>query len=484
VINLLNLDAERLRRDFYSFVVDAWPLVEFSNVFVDGWHIRAISDYLQSLEAGLIPSNNLMINVPPRHMKSLLVNVFFPAWVWAKGKDKENKKFLCFSYSSDLTIRDSMKCRALIASQWYQERFHVTINNRNDTKDQFENMVGGYRYCFGTGGSIAGQGGDFLLIDDPLEISKANSKAEREHVNFVYDEAISQRGNDPRTVKQVLIMQRLHEDDLCGHLIAKPDVHWETLILPAEYEGPRFQSSIGFEDPRKEQGDLLWPERFGFDEIIKAKSNLSAIGVAGQLQQRPTPLLGAIFKKEWFATRKESMPCVARYFSWDTAASIEDTAAYTCGIVGELAPDYRLFIRNIWRDRIEFPQLQYAIEGQANKFGGRMLRDIIIENKSSGIQAIQSMKQTSKYKDSVMPFNPKGDKIARAYEAAKWCEKGMVILPPPNADNEWMMDFEDELFTFPNSKFKDQVDALSQLCDYLSFYLAEGLTARQRMSRQ
>jgi len=481
VISLAELDGERCRRDFHAFVVDAWPYVEQTTVYVDGWHIRMLCDYLQALAEGKIPSNNLMINIPPRHMKSRLCNVFFPAWIWARD---QGAKFLCFSYSSNLTERDSRDCRKLIDSRWYQERFHVQINPRNDKVDQFENMYGGYRYCFGTGGSIAGQGGDYLIIDDPLEISKANSKAERGHVNDVYDQAISQRGNDPKTVRQILIMQRLHDEDLCGHLIERGDP-WEQLILPAEYEGvKRFTSSIRRADPRKEEGELLWPERFGPEELAKLKLPLSAIGVAGQFQQRPSPLVGAIFKKSWFEQRVFSVECVGRYFSWDTANSIEDTAAYTCGIVGELAPDYRLFIRSVWRDRIEFPQLQYAVESQVKRYGGKMLKDIIIENKVSGVQVIQSMKQISAYADNVVPFNPKGDKIARAYEAAKWCEKGMVVLPPPSEQTQWMADFEDEIFTFPNSKFKDQVDALSQLCDYLSFYLSEGLTARQRRGRQ
>lgn len=476
MITLADLDAERCRRSFYAFVVSAWRYVEPGTPFVDGWHIRALCDYLQALAEGRIPSNSLMINVPPRHMKSLLVNVFFPAWVWA---GVPFAKFLCFSYAEDLTLRDSMKCRGLIGSRWYQERWHLAISPRQDTKDKFENVEGGYRYCFGTGGSIAGQGGDYLLIDDPLEISKANSKAERDHVNYVYDNAIATRGNDPRTVRKILIMQRLHDEDLCGHILARGDA-WESLILPAEYEGRRFTSSIGFEDPRQDAGALLWPERFGAAELATMKQTLSEIGIAGQLQQRPAPLLGAIFKRDWFKARVPSMPCVGRFFSWDTAASIEDTAAYTCGIVGELTPDYRLFIRNVWRDRIEFPQLQYAIEAQAHRFGAKMLKDIIIENKSSGIQAIQSLRQTSKLAEHIVPFTPKGDKIARAYEAAKWCEKGMIILPEPGDQVAWLNDFEDELFTFPNSPFKDQVDALSQLCDYLSFYLAEGLEARNR----
>jgi predicted phage terminase large subunit-like protein len=342
--------------------------------------------------------------------------------------------------------------------------------------------MGGYRSCFGTGGSIAGQGGDYLIIDDPLEISKANSKAERDHVNYVYDNAIAGRGNDPKTVKKILIMQRLHDEDLCGHIIERGDP-WELLILPAEWEGvERFHSSIGLTDPRTEKDELLWPEHIGRKEIDILKLPLSEIGVAGQFQQRPTPLVGAIFKREWFAVRKQSMPCVGRYFSWDTAASIEDTAAYTCGIVGELTPDYKLYIRDVWRKKIEFPQLQYAIEEQAKKYGGvksAVMKDIIIENKSSGIQVIQSMKQVSQvFAPYVMPYTPKGDKVARAYEAAKWCEKGCVIFPPPNDDTPWLMDWETEVFNFPNSAFKDQVDAFSQLCDYLSYYLAEGLMAR------
>lgn len=479
MITVVQLDAERLRRSFYSFVVDAWPYVEFTNPYSEGWHIKAICDYLQALYEGRIPSNNLIVNVPPRHGKSLLLNVFFPAWVWTR---EAGAKFLCFSYSSDLTVRDSMKCRALIASEWYQNRFHIDISVRNDKKEQFENLSGGYRYCFGTGGSITGQGGDWILIDDPLEIGKANSKAERERINYIYDETISQRGNDPKTVKQVIIMQRLHDLDLCGHLFEKKELRWEKLILPAEYEAvERFHSSIGFKDPRTEKGELLWPSRFGPEELAKSKANLSEMGAAGQLQQRPTPLVGAIFKREWFTVRKTSMPCVGRYFSWDTAASIEDTAAYTCGIVGELTPDYKLYIRDVWRKKIEFPQLQYAIEEQAKKYGGMKslyTRDIIIENKSSGIQVIQSMKQISVFAEKVMPYTPKGDKIARAYEAAKWAEKGCVILPLPSEDSQWMIEFETELFNFPNSAFKDQVDALSQLCDYLSYYLAEGLAAR------
>jgi predicted phage terminase large subunit-like protein len=471
---IAEVSAERCRRSFKYFVASAWHLVCPEEIFVDGWHIDAICQYLQGLACGRIPSNNLLINIPPRHMKSLLCNVFYPAWVWTIIP---SAKFLMFSYSEDLTVRDSMKCRQLIGSNWYQERFGVRINPRNDTKAQFDNMDGGYRYCFGLGGSISGQGGDFLIIDDPLEISKSNSKPVREAVNFTFDSAISTRGNDPKTVKKVIIMQRLHQDDLVGHILEKDEV-WEQLILPAEYEGERFQSSIGFKDPRGVEGQLLWPQRFGDDEIAKMKSNLSSAMAAGQLQQRPAPLLGNVFKREWFEERL-ALPTgtIAVYQSWDTAASIEDTSAFSAGLVGYLMPDYRLFIGGLSRDRVEFPQLHYMIEKLA-KPNQNQLKGIIIENKSSGIQAIQSLKQTSWVGEYVIPFNPKGEKIARAYEAARWCEKGMILLPKPDPRYPWLADFEDELFNYPNTKYKDQIDAFAQMTDYLSNYLQEGLDAR------
>ncbi len=472
--SLIEISAEKCRRSLYAFVRESWHIVESDTEFVDGWHIRAVCMYLQALYEGRIPSNNLIINIPPRHMKSLLVNVFFPAWVWTKSP---SKKFLFFSYSETLTVRDSMKCRTLIGSQWYRERFAVRIDPRNDTKAMFDNTDGGYRYCFGMGGSIAGQGGDFLGIDDPLEISKANSKPARDSVNYTYDNAIFTRKNDPKTTCQVIIMQRLQVDDLIGHVLEKKAEEWEELILPAEYEGARFHSSIGFTDPRKNKGELLWPERFGEAEIAKMKASLSEAGTAGQLQQRPAPLLGNVFKREWFAERMRTPKPIAVYISFDTAASIENTAAYSCGIVGLLMEDYRLFIGGLKRDRVEFPQLSYLVEELAKQWEDK-LHGIIIEYKSSGIQAVQSLRQTSWVKDLITPFNPKGDKIARAYEAAKFCEKGCVILPPPSPEFPWMFDFEEEFFQFPNVKYKDQVDSFSQLVDFLSNYLQQGLEAR------
>ncbi len=469
------LEASICKDDLYTFMRMAWKEVEPETIYADNWHIRVICDHLQALFDGMIDSRNLMMNVPSGHMKSLLTNVFFPAWDWAR---KPGLKFLCYSYSADLTIRDSMKCRNLIGSQWYQERFKVTIDDKHDTKDAFNNTVGGYRYCYGMTSSMGGWRGDFLVIDDPLEMSKSDSKAERDKVNNAYDSAISSRAADPETVKKIIIMQRLNEDDLCGHVLEK-EQKWEQLILPAEYDGIRNTSSIGFVDPRTETGELLWKNRFKADYIKSLKSDLGTRGAAGQLQQRPAPLSGNTFKKEWFTDRWESPRLSGIYISADTASSLSADAAQSSIMVGGVTEDYRLIPISSWSDKVEFPQLCSKVIEIAEGIGEKMLFDIVIESKANGIAAMQTLRQTAPewIARRIVAFNPPAslDKVERAGVASKWCENGCVGLPPQDGN---LFAFEQELFTFPNSKYKDAVDSFVQLILWLENLLSDGLHTR------
>lgn len=184
---------------------------------------------------------------------------------------------------------------------------------------------------------------------------------------------------------------------------------------------------------------------------------------------------GTIFKKEWFNLRYKPIKVIETFISWDTASSISNTAAYTSGIVGNIDSNYKLHIAEVFRERLEFPQLQYKIEMLAKKYLAN-LRYIVIENKSSGISVIQSLRQTTDSEISrlIYSYNPKGSKIERGYEASKWAELGMIILPEYE-DNAWLIPFEDELFSFPDSEYKDQVDAFSMLVDFSSNYLQQGL---------
>lgn len=188
---------------------------------------------------------------------------------------------------------------------------------------------------------------------------------------------------------------------------------------------------------------------------------------------------GAIFRREWFDKRELVTDFIARFISWDTAASVSDSAAYSSCTVGELTPDYKLFIREVYRGRLEFPQLQDKIEEIAKKYKFN-LKQIVVESKSSGISVIQSLKQSSEpwISNILVPFNPTVDKPSRAYNASLWCENNSVILPPPSKEFPWLYEFEEELFSFPQSEYLDQVDSFNQLIIFLSNYLSIGYRTR------
>lgn len=369
-----------------------------------------------------------------------------------------------------------MKCKKLIKSDWYQRHFGVQLDPTHDLKDAYNTTEGGYRMCFGMGGSLGGWRGDYILIDDPLEMSKAESQSARDMVNNAYDTAISSRETDPNTTKRVIIMQRLHEEDLCGHLTDKDEV-WEQLVLPAEYDTERFVSSIGYHDPRN-VGELLWEKRFSATYLRLKKNTLGSKAYSGQYEQRPAPLEGATFKKDWFKARHAEHDFAGFYISADTASSL--LGARSSIVVGGVTEDYRVVPVLVWKDNVDFPDLVTKIIEIAKRFPQERLFDIVIEAKANGISAIQTLQDTAPewIASRVMPYTPKLEKEARAAVASTWCENGCVQLPPPASGNDWLLAFEDELFNFPNSKYKDQVDAFVQLIFWLENILSDGLHSR------
>ena len=481
-----DVTAEFCRRDLYRFVVEAFPYVLPGVMFVDGWHIRAICRYLHALEEGKIQSNSLIINIPPGHMKSLLVNVLFPAWVWTRD---QRKRFICITHSEAFATRDSLLCRNLVTSEWYTSLFHVVLAAGDQLKTRYSNTRGGYRHAYGLAG-MTGDHGDYLLLDDLLDIEDRYSEAEIKTVNDLYDNILPTR-IEPRNGKKVLIMQRLAQTDLVGH-IQRIGEKAEFLVLPAEYEGEVFKSSIGFADPRKKKGQLLWPEMFNAIWLDKSKLLMSEMDVAGQFQQRPSPISGNVWKREWFANRVQNTSIIARFISWDTAISPEDTADYSAYIVGEITAKYQLFIREAGRGRWIFPELQRKIEEVAVRYKFS-LQGIAIESKASGMSVMQSINSGSDALHRlehelridpgtlIMPVNPTQDKRARASLTTNLCEKGMVLLPIPDETNkEWLTAFSEEIFEWPNSPYLDWGDAFSQLIWFTTKWLEVGLTGARR----
>ena len=235
---------------------------------------------------------------------------------------------------------------------------------------------------------------------------------------------------------------------------------------------------------------VLWPDHKPLSEVLELRDTTPCPIFEATYQGNPTAPGGSCFHREWFkdnrfdaGSKAHVNTCIARYISWDTAEKTADTNAYTAAVVGELWPDYRLAIRFVWRDRLEFPDLPPAIERLGRMYNDDFkLHAILIEDKSSGVAAIQTLARSmdKKVAGLIKRRNPEGDKMARANQAATWCKNGSVILPAPGLACPWLLDFEDEMFTFPGSIFKDQIDAFAQLVIYLENYLSSGWKARNK----
>jgi predicted phage terminase large subunit-like protein len=469
------IDRETAGRRLREFVRQAWPIVEPSTPFVSGWHIDAIVEHLEAISRGQI--RNLLINVPPRHMKSLLVSVLWPAWEWIRWPER---RWLYSSYGAQLSIRDSVKCRRLVESPWYQQRWgdRFALTSDQNTKGRFDNDRSGYRLSTSVGGAATGEGGDRIVCDDPNNVNEVESDSVRKATNDWFDIVMSTRVNDPKTAAKVVVMQRCHQQDLSGHLLEQGG--WEHLCLPAEYEGPARTTSIGWSDPRTEHGELLWSDRFGIPEIESLKRSLGSYAAAGQLQQRPSPSGGGIFKRHWFRyfqPRGANLPPVIvqlpdgtqisivaieaphrvdeQIQSWDCAFKDLQTSDYVVGQAWARLGAAYLLADQI-RARMDCPTTVKAVRALSEKWPGSLAK--LIEDKANGSAVIQMLGREI---PGLLPVNPEGGKIARAAAVSPLIEAGNIYLPHP-LWAPWVNDFIEECAAFPNGAHDDQVDAMTQ----------------------
>lgn len=453
-------------------------------MFVPGWHIDAICQHLEAVTRGEI--RNLVINIPPRHAKSLLVSVFWPTWEWIHSP---HLRYIYSSYGQDLATRDALKSRRLIQSVWYQDRFWQSFQLTGDQNQKtfYENDRTGYRLATGVGGLATGHGGQRLVLDDPHKLADAHSDTALLNAVTFWNETMSTRGNDPETVAKVVIMQRVHEADVTGDIIEKMEAggeQYEMLVLPAEYEPRRahmFKGKIEDKDPRTEEGELLWPQRFSRSTLESLKVTLHE-QAPGQLQQRPSPAGGTIFKREWWEDANRWDPTDYRninkitdtWVAWDTANKKEDRNAFTAGVVGSLLPDYRLLIRYAVIKRVTFDELEEFVTNEVRPFTyDYKLRAVVIEDAASGTQLFQVLQARGedwlRSKITAEPANRLG-KEANWEAAADWCRQGCVLLPEPSDEVPWLRTLEDPLFKVPAAKFVDVVDAFSILVNHVEEY--------------
>jgi predicted phage terminase large subunit-like protein len=458
----------------HEFMKQAWHIVEPGAEFVDGWHLEVICEHLEGFINGEI--RKLVLNMPPRAAKSLLCAVFAPVWAWIADPTEQ---WMFASYAAVLSIRDSVKCRRLIQSEWFQERWGHRFHLSGDTnvKSYFSNDKQGFRFATSTGAATTGFGANRIVVDDGHNSLDAQSDTIRQSVLDWFDGALSTRLNNPKTGCFLVVQQRLHERDLAGMLLERDG--WDHLILPMRYEGRRVISSVTKqEDPRTVEGSLLWPERFGETEVVGLELALGEYGSAGQLQQRPAPIGGGILRtghvQKW-PHDKELPQFDFVIQSYDTAFT-EKTSGdpSACQVWGAAKVEGKqvAILLDAFAERLSYPALKKrVIEEWDSRYGesGRRADLILVEQKASGQSIIQDLRQAG---IPVRGYNPgRADKITRAHAVAPILETDCIYIPESKAEPgqfvKWARSFMKELELFPAARHDDQVDCFTQSVIYL-----------------
>lgn len=442
---------ERAEASLFEFMRQAWHLVEPDTPFVEGWHIRAICEHLEALTNGEL-FNDLLINMPPGCCKSLMTSVFWPAWVWTT---RPHFRWFFASYDQNLSTRDNVRCRNIIESHWYQgrwgERFRL-VGDQNQ-KTRYDTDHRGWRLATSTGGRGTGEHPDIIVVDDPHNAKDIDSDKERQAALDWWDGTISTRGKI-RNVRRAVVMQRLKESDLSGHILEKGGfVH---ICLPMRFESDRMQATpLGWMDPRTVDGELLWPQAFNEQSVVELERDLGSLRAAGQLQQRPQDLIGGMFKRDWFSIVDE-LPANAkravRY--WDKAGT-EGGGDPSAGVlITEHEGIY--YIVDVQRGQWSIDKRNRIMDVTASLDRERFDVSIWVEQEpgSGGKESAEiTIKRMAGY--DVHAERVTGAKQTRAQPLAAQCEAGNVKL----IRGPWNKAFIDEACGFPHGSHDDQIDA-------------------------
>jgi predicted phage terminase large subunit-like protein len=622
---LEKVQAQLAKRSLRAFLPWAWNWIE-PREFRGNWHIDAICDHLEAVNRGEI--RRLLINIPPRHAKSLVTSVFWPAWTWIQdvmyGSDNyalptigKGARFLCASYSDRLSLRDSLRTRQLVQNQIYQRQFGIKLSPDQKSKSRFDLTKGGYRVATSTGGMATGEGGDILIVDDPHNVKQAESQTVREETVRWFGEVLPTRFNDPKRGAMVVVMQRVHERDVSGFILAEdlgythlcyddqteiltphgwvrfPELQHGVPVMAVDpktlkgewqvptnytdlpYDGdlihyksqtvdlmvtpdhrmfyldkndwkdrrsdwrvspakdlPNFfylpQTMLGWDgsdgpieygyieeenisrvpyqgrvycvsvpatgvlvrrngrvsvsgnclpaeyeplhphvwkgDPRKELGELIWPSHISRTEIEELRSSLGSYAYAGQVQQRPAPREGGMFKRHWIRSCEQLPPQRVKVRAWDLAGSITGfDPDWTVGVLMSRTPEGWLFIEDIQRFRATPGEVERQIKATA-LLDGRNTTVVLPQDPGSAGKAQVSYLARSLQGFRVKSNRATGDKETRAGPFASQCEHGNVLM----LRAPWNEELLAEICTFPNGRHDDIVDALSDAFNELA----------------
>lgn len=464
--DLIHIERYACSKSLASFVRLAWHVVEPSNPYIHGWHIDAICAHLEAVTRGDI--TRLLVNIPPGTMKSLLIGVFWPAWEWG-CKGMPSTRYVTASHNQELAIRDTMKMRRLITSDWYLTRWPIMLAKDQNEKSKFENSKTGFRHSMAMKG-LTGSRGDRVIIDDPHSIEGALSDAERETTLRIFTETVPSRLNSPERSAIVVVMQRIHENDVSGLILSDPNkLGYTHLMLPMEYEPERRCNSPIYPDKRKTDGELLFPERFPENVVTRDKAIMTikagSQAVAGQFQQRPAPRGGGLIKGEHFH-RYAVLPQIKyRRIYADTAQKTQERHDYSVFQCWGLGSDGKIYMIDQIRGKWEAPELKRKAVDFWNKHAAMnekqgALQRMGVEDKASGTGLVQDIKRDNQI--PIFPIQRSKDKYTRVSDILGYIESGYVSIPE---NSPFVSDFvaECESFTADDSHAHD--DQIDPMCD-------------------
>ncbi len=443
---------EFVRHDFGAFIHRVMQQLSPGTRYRPNWHIDAAVHQLERARTGEL--TRLIINMPPRSLKSVVASVAFPAFLLGHNP---GMRIICVSYGNDLAAKHARDFREVLTSPWYRRMFPNTrISPSKNTEAEIATKAGGFRLSTSTEGTLTGRGGDLIIIDDPLKPIDALSDSRRARANEWFRNTLLSRLDDKVRGSIVVVMQRVHLDDLTGNLLRSSPREWTLLELPAIAEERQVvRIGNGRDDVYiREVGEALHPEREPLHVLEKLRTQLGSDTFGAQYQQRPVPPGGAMVKRTWLR-RYDQLPPKPWWKvvqSWDTASkegAQNDYSVCTTWLVHE----NKHYLIDVVRGRHDYPGLKALAIAHADVH--RPSR-ILIEDAGVGTALIAELKKTGR---NAVAVKPERDKVSRMSVASAKFEAGQVLLP---TQAPWLTPLEEELLSFPHGVHDDQVDSISQ----------------------
>lgn len=443
-----------LTSDLSSFISKTFTTINPGVRYLHNWHIDLIAEYLQQVYEGNI--RRLIINMPPRYLKSVAVSVAFPSWILG---NKPNERVIVASYSELLAIKHSTDSRLVVTAPWFKELFpEFELSNFQNEKHKFSTQENGYRFATSVGGTLTGEGGNFLIVDDPHNPQQILSPKYRQKTLDWFENTFASRLNDKKKGVIVVVMQRLHENDLSGYLLSKSG-DWTHLNIPAIAEDDA-EYKIGNFYKERCKGEILHEAREGLKEINQIKRDLGSYSFSAQYQQNPVSKSEGMIKEEWiqYYDKNKTPICSNIVLSFDTAikTGIKNDPT-VCTVWGMYENNY--YLLDLYREWLEYPSLKKRVNELVQIWEPEA---ILIEDKASGQSLIQDFKKETEL--NIIPIKVSKDKVTRFAAVTATFEAGRVFIPN---EIEWLADFERELFAFPSCEHDDQVDSVSQYLQWV-----------------